>query len=147
MHLIKVAMLHIFVREFQLPIIGAFDALAAILFLFLPFIEVAHQINICGVGSPLTEHPSFLCFMQSEVVVSIGKLTERCFAFCCQLSDFSQYILMASTNSIFIGFQIHIVFHNAYVFRNTRFSFRRSRLTLFDFRSSVFLCCNHNACI
>ena len=56
-HLVEVTVFKGFFGEFQLPVSGAFDTVGAIAVVLFPVVEVAHQIEVGGIGCPLAEHP------------------------------------------------------------------------------------------
>ncbi len=58
----------------QLPVFRVLYAMAAISIKFLPPAEVTHKTDACGMGCPLTEHPSPVRSVQPEVFMAIGKV-------------------------------------------------------------------------
>ena len=84
MHLEEVAMFDSLFRKFQLPIASLIDTLCAITFAFSPSVEVAYKIYCSSIRCPFAEHPSALCFVQTIILMSIGKIRKFCLSIICQ---------------------------------------------------------------
>ena len=117
-HLVEVAMLDGLSRELQLPVAMLVKALCLILVRFLPSVEVANEINLCGVRSPLTEHPSACGLMQSVIFVSVGKIGKVLLAVVCQVVKFPQRMIMTSLYSVLVRLQISVILHQSDMFRS-----------------------------
>ena len=115
-HLEEIAMFHGFLRKLEFPVAGILYSFGTILFVFLPVVEVTYQIDVCSIRSPLTEHPSTGCFMQSEILVSVGKIAQCLFAVIGQLAEFPESMVVASLDSILIVCQIWVVLHESDMF-------------------------------
>ena len=88
-HFIKVAMLHSLSRQFELPVFGALYALCSILVALLPIVEIAYEIDVGSVRSPLAKHPSSTSsFVKSEIFVAISKIRESLLAVVGKLCEF-----------------------------------------------------------
>ena len=74
MEFVQLAMFERFGRQSQFPITGIFDTLQFIVGVFLPVVTVADQEDAGGVGCPFSEDPILSCTMQSEIVMSQGKI-------------------------------------------------------------------------
>ena len=75
----EVAMVHLAGFQFDFPV-AVVDAGHLVGFIFLPSVEVAHQMNVGGIRRPLAQHPSLGGFVKSEVQVSAGKVGKGLFA-------------------------------------------------------------------
>ena len=117
-HLVEVAMLDGLSRELQLPVAMLVKALCLILVRFLPSVEVANEINLCGVRSPLTEHPSACGLMQSVIFVSVGKIGKVLLAVVCQVVKFPQRMIMTSLYSVLVRLQVSVILHQSDMFRS-----------------------------
>ena len=76
LHLVKLSVLEGFLTEFQFPVASTLNALALIFLRLLPIVEITNQVNLCSIGSPLTEHPTFSQFMESKIQMTRSKLRE-----------------------------------------------------------------------
>ena len=85
-HLEEVTVLDGFLREFQFPVARTFNAFSLISVRFCPIVEIAHQVNGCCVGCPLTENPSARSLVQAKILMSIGKVAQCLLSVLCQLS-------------------------------------------------------------
>ena len=74
MEFVQLTMFERFGRQSQFPITGIFDTLQFIVGVFLPVVAVADQEDAGGVGRPFSEDPILSCTMQSEIVMSQGKI-------------------------------------------------------------------------
>ena len=109
-------MLQVLLAELQFPVASSFDALATVVLVLLPVIEVAYQIDVGGVGSPLAEHPSARLFVQSEIEVSGGKVTECLLSVTRQLIQFPQGMVVPALDGSGKGFEPRVVLHKSYGF-------------------------------
>ena len=74
MHFIEVAMSYGLLRKAQFPVARSLNARGTVAFSFLPTVEIAHKIYLGGIGRPFSEHPAFRQFMQTIILVTIGKV-------------------------------------------------------------------------
>ena len=88
LHLIELPMLEVFVAQAQLPVASAFNALATVVLIFLPVVEIANEIDIGRIGSPFTEHPSTAQLMKSEIEMTGSKVRKFLLAVLRQLVQF-----------------------------------------------------------
>ena len=51
-------MLDSLLGNLQFPVVSAFYSLEFELVCFLPVIEIAYEVYLCGIRRPLSEHPS-----------------------------------------------------------------------------------------
>ena len=117
-HLEQVAMLHGLLRQFQLPVARALNALAAVLVVLLPVVEVTHQIDVGSVGGPLAEHPlASWSLMQSEILMAVGKVREFQLSVAGKLVQFPQSVVMTSAYGVLEGLQPSVVHHQSNVLR------------------------------
>lgn len=114
-HFVQVAVFEFISGEFEFPV-TVFEAFTAIRLVFLPAVEVADQINICGVRSPFAEDPAVLCTVQPEVEVSVGEIGEGTFSILRQLGDFPERVVMSSANCVLVRFEPRILFDQPDVF-------------------------------
>ena len=105
LHLIELAVLKSLFRKLQFPVACAFDALATVFVGFLPVVEVAYQIDVGGIGSPLTEHPALSELVQAEIQMTGGEVRQFLLAVLCQLVDFPYSMIVTASDSTFEGFQ------------------------------------------
>ena len=70
----EVAVLESFSRKFYLPVLSVLQFLHGILLILFPVIEVAYEVNLGGIGSPLTEYPSLVSLMQTVIEIASSKL-------------------------------------------------------------------------
>ena len=120
-HLKEVAVPHCLLGEFQLPVSCAFYTLSTVLRGLLPIVEVTYQINVRGIRCPLTEDPSTSGLVQTKVLVTIGKVTQRLLSILGQLVHLPECMLMTSTDGIFIRFQVWVVLDEPNMFWCARF--------------------------
>ena len=112
-HLEEIAMFHGFLRNFEFPVAGILYSFGTILFGFLPVVEITYQIDVCSIRCPLTEHPSTGSLMQSEILVSIGKIAQCLFAVISQLTEFPECMVVSALDGILIVCQIWVVLHES----------------------------------
>ena len=75
--LVEGAMLEALVLDFDFPAsIAALHALHSIAGAFGPLVEVAHNIDFGGVGSPFAQHIAFFGLVQTEIEIAGGKFAE-----------------------------------------------------------------------
>ena len=98
-------MLQGFLREFQLPVACTLYALALVLVVFLPVVEVTDEVDFRGVRCPLAKHPALCQLMQAEVKVTAGKVRQGLLAVTGQLTDFPQGVVVTSPNGTLKGFK------------------------------------------
>ena len=115
MHLVQVAMLKGFLREFQLPVVCASNTLSLISFGFLPSVEVTYQVYLSSVRSPLTEYPSACCLMQTIVFISVCKISKFVFSIVSKSIQFPQSVVVTALYSLLKRLKIAIVLNQTYV--------------------------------
>ena len=72
-HLVEVAVLHCLLRQNDFPIAGTWNFFEAVGFFFFPVIEVANQENGRSIWCPLTEHPTIISLVKTEIEVTACK--------------------------------------------------------------------------
>ena len=112
-HLIKLSVGQGAGRKRELPVVRALDPTASVGLLLLPRTEVADEINVRGMGSPLSEHPPRIRPMQTEILIAIRKVGERLLAVARQLVYLPQGVVVTTPYSLLIRLQIGVVAHNA----------------------------------
>jgi hypothetical protein len=70
-------------REFQLPVACSLNTLTTVFLIFLPVVEVTYEIDVCGIGSPLTEYPALGEFMKPEIKMTRGKIRKGLLSILC----------------------------------------------------------------
>ena len=116
LHLEEVAVLHRLLRHLELPVACALDALGAIFRRFLPVVEVTNQIDVGSIRCPLAEHPTLLGLVQSEVVVSVGKVAERNLTVAGKLAQFPECMFMTAYDGWLKVCQVWVVLYQSYMF-------------------------------
>ena len=111
LHLIEVSVSDGFLAELQFPVACSFYAFELVFWLLLPVVEISDEENLRCVGCPLSEHPSAGCLVQTEILVSTGKLSEGVLTVLCQFVLHPLRVVMSATDSVFKGFKPAVVFH------------------------------------
>ena len=111
-------MLQRFLRELEFPVSCTLNTFSTILWRLFPVIEITNQIDISSIRSPLTEHPSAVSLMQTEILVAIGEITQGLLTVLGQLTQFPQSMIMSSFNCILIRFEIGVILHQTDMFRS-----------------------------
>ena len=117
-HLEKITMLQRFLRELEFPVSCTLNTFSTILWRLFPVIEITNQIDISSIRSPLTEHPSAVSLMQTEILVAIGEITQGLLTVLGQLTQFPQSMIMSALNCILIRFEIGVILHQTDMFRS-----------------------------
>lgn len=108
-------MLEVLVAKLQFPVASALYALAFIVLVLLPVVEVADEIYLCSIRCPLAEHPSACLFVQAEIEMSCGKVAQCLLAVACQLIQLPHCMLVASTYCILKRFKPRVVLYKPYM--------------------------------
>ena len=115
LHLIELAVLNGLLRELQLPVASTLNALAPEFLILRPVVEVADQIDVSSIRSPLTEHPALRKFMKSEIEMTRSKICQFLLSVLCQLVQFPECMVMTSADGTLEGLQPRVVLHQAYM--------------------------------
>ena len=111
LHLVELSVAESLRWQFEFPIISAGNALQLIFLHLLPLIEIANEIDGCGIGRPLAENPSARSLVESEVVMTLSKIAECGFA----TREFFQLVndmVVPSLNSVIEGFKPRVILDN-----------------------------------
>ena len=112
-HLIKLSVAQGVDRKRELPVVRTLDTTASVGLMLFPRTEVADEIDIRGMGSPLSEHPTRIRPMQTEILIAIRKVGERLLAVVRQLVYLPQSVVVTAPYRLLIRLQIGVVAHNA----------------------------------
>ena len=108
-------MVHLVGLELYLPV-AIVDACHLVGLVFLPVVELADDVYLCSVGSPLAQHPAACSLVESEVEVSACKVGECVLPSVGQLGKFVNHMLVASSDSRFERFEPWVVLDETDVF-------------------------------
>ena len=117
LHLVELAVLQVLFLQTQLPVAGAFNALAAVVLVLGPVVEVADEIDVGSVRCPLAEHPSAVQLMQAEIEMAGGKVGEALLTIIGELTDFPECMVVTAADGVFIRLQIGIVLYECNMLR------------------------------
>ena len=109
LHLVKLAVLQGFFAEFQLPVVSTCNTLATVFLVFLPVVEVTNQVDVGGIGCPLTEHPALGQLVKTVIQVTRSKVRECLLAILRQLTNLPKGMIVTSADSILERFQPGVV--------------------------------------
>ena len=143
-HLIKLSVAQGVGRKREQPVVRVLDPTASVGLLLLPRTEVADEINVRGMGSPLSEHPPRIRPMQTEILIAIRKVGERLLAVARQLVYLPQGVVVATPYRLLIRLQIGVVAHNADVLHYMGFYLCGSSRNLFAVRFFVYILLVHH---
>ncbi|EJX08615.1 membrane protein [gut metagenome] len=111
LHLIEVEVLHGLSWQLDFPIARIAYRLEAVLFIFLPAIEITDEIDCRSIWRPFAEDPLTRSTMQTEVHVSVCKFRQGLFS-TSQFLHLVKHMVMTSLNGIIIGFEPWIVLND-----------------------------------
>ena len=108
-HLIVLAVAESLIGQRHLPVAMGIETRQTIFVTTLPVVEIAHQPDGRGVGSPLAEHPAVVGAMEAIPEMAVGKLSQRALSLLRQCLQALAVVVISSFDGSLVRFQPGVV--------------------------------------